>query len=136
MTTSTLFVFFISLLALTKPNNVVCADVVDPNCPSRESIIKCAATHLDTNKNQKLEEKELDDAIGSLPWYARGVLKIIGSTKLIMKKCDYDKDGAIDMVTDMEATKDTCLATCFKKKAFKSAFFPDCGDSVTVETEL
>ena len=35
-------------------------------------------------------------------------------------------DGAISVEADMEATKETCLATCFKRNAFKKLFFPDC----------
>lgn len=99
---------------------------IDPNCPSRLHIIRCAAHYLDTNHNAKLERKELEDAIAKLPWYQRGVLKIIGSVDKIMKKCDADGDGAISIIHDMEATKETCLATCFKRRAFKSAFFPEC----------
>jgi hypothetical protein len=99
---------------------------IDPNCPSRPHIIRCAAHYLDTNHNDKLERSELEDAIAKLPWYQRGVLKIIGSVDKIMKKCDADGDGAISIVHDMEATKERCLATCFKRKAFKGAFFPEC----------
>ena len=99
---------------------------IDPSCPSRPHIIRCAAHYLDTNHNAKLERVELEDAIAKLPWYQRGVLKIIGSVDKIMKKCDADGDGAISIVHDMEATKETCLATCFKRKAFKGAFFPEC----------
>jgi hypothetical protein len=119
--------------------NVECADPVavaddvdiavtdeDPSCPSRPHIIRCAAFYLDKDKNKKLEKSELQDAIDLLPWYSRGILKIIGSVDKIMKKCDYDKDGAISIDSDMEKTKETCLATCFKRKAFKSAFFPEC----------
>jgi len=98
----------------------------DPKCPSRPHIVRCAAAYLDTNKNNKLEKEELENAIASLPWYARGILKIIGSVPKIMEKCDDDKDGAIGMEHDMEATKDQCLATCFKRRSFKSAFFPEC----------
>jgi len=99
---------------------------IDPSCPSRPHIIRCAEHYLDTNRNGKLERKELEDAIAKLPWYSRGILKIIGSVDKIMKKCDYDGDGAISIVHDMENTQETCLATCFKRKAFKSAFFPEC----------
>lgn len=99
---------------------------IDPSCPSRPHIIRCAAHHLDTNHNLMLERSELEDAIAKLPWYQRGVLKIIGSVDKIMKRCDADGDGAISITHDMEKTKETCLATCFKRKAFKSAFFPEC----------
>ena len=51
----------------------------DPNCPSRELIIRCAGKHLDVNQNGKLDRSELEDAIHSLPWYARGILQILGS---------------------------------------------------------
>ena len=51
----------------------------DPNCPSRPLIIRCAGIHLDVNKNGKLDRVELQDAIDSLPWYARGILQILGS---------------------------------------------------------
>ena len=98
----------------------------DPSCPSREHIIKCAAAYLDKNKNDKLERQELQDEIDSLAWWARGVVKVIGSVDAVMKKCDADGDDAISMVEDMEATKETCLATCLKKRAFKAAFFPEC----------
>lgn len=98
----------------------------DPSCPSRPHIIRCAAKYLDANKNQKLERSELETAISELPWLARGVLKIIGSVDKIMDKCDANKDGAIGILDDMPMTEDTCLATCFKRKSFKSAFFPDC----------
>jgi hypothetical protein len=43
-----------------------------------------------------------------------------------MKKCDVDGDDAISMDFDMQNNSETCLASCFKRKAFKSAFFPDC----------
>jgi hypothetical protein len=98
----------------------------DPSCPSRPHIIRCAGHYLDVNKNNKLERSELQDAIDKLPWYSRGILKIIGTVDKIMKKCDYDGDGAISIDSDMEKTKETCLATCFKRKAFKGAFFPEC----------
>lgn len=98
----------------------------DPSCPSRPHIIRCAAHYLDTNHNGKLERSELSNAIDKLPWYSRGILKIIGSVDKIMKKCDYDGDGAISIDHDIVETKETCLATCFKRKAFKGAFFPDC----------
>ena len=98
----------------------------DPACPSRPHIIRCAAAHLDVNKNNKLEREELQGAIDSLPFLARGVLKIIGSVDKIMAKCDADGDGAISIDHDMDATKETCLATCFKRKSFKRAFFPEC----------
>lgn len=101
-------------------------DPEDPKCPSRPHIIRCAAATLDKNKNNKLERKELQEGIDSLPWLSRGVLKIIGSVDKIMAKCDADGDDAIGMIDDMEKTKDQCLATCFKRRAFKSAFFPDC----------
>jgi len=102
------------------------AEPEDPSCPSRPHIIRCAAAHLDVNKNNQLERGELQDAIDSLPWLARGVLKIIGSVDKIMDKCDADGDGAISIDHDMDATQETCLATCFKRKSFKRAFFPDC----------
>ena len=103
-----------------------CKAPEDPKCPSRPHIIRCAQAHLDTNKNDLLERSELENAIDSLPWYARGVLKVIGSVDKIMEKCDYDQDGAISITTDMEKTQDSCLASCFKKRAFKSSFFPEC----------
>lgn len=98
----------------------------DPSCPSRPHIIKCAGKFLDTNQNDKLERSELETAISALPWMARGVLKIIGSVDKIMAKCDADGDDAIGMLTDMPKTEETCLASCFKRKAFKAAFFPEC----------
>lgn len=98
----------------------------DPSCPSRPHIIRCAAAYLDKNKNDKLEREELQTAIDALPWLSRGVLKILGSVDKIMQKCDADGDDAIGMHDDMEKTKEQCLASCFKRKAFKSAFFSDC----------
>jgi hypothetical protein len=58
--------------------------------------------------------------------YARGVLKILGSVDKMMKKCDVDGDDAIGIDYDMSHNSETCLATCFKLRAFKSAFFPEC----------
>lgn len=98
----------------------------DKNCPSRPQVIRCAAKHLDTNRNGALEREELENAMKNVSWIVRGLLKVIGSVDSIMKKCDADGDGAITMQHDMEATKETCLATCFKRKAFKRLFFPDC----------
>lgn len=43
-----------------------------------------------------------------------------------MKKCDIDGDDAISMDYDMIHNKDNCLASCFKRRAFKNSFFPDC----------
>merc|ERR1719183_357854 len=100
----------------------------DDDCPiSRPEMIRCAAKHLDTNKNQKLDREELETAIDRLPWLSKGVLKIIGSVDMIMSKCDANGDGAIDMKKggDMDKSAEMCLKTCFKRKAFKSAFFPD-----------
>lgn len=108
------------------PDDPTCNVAEDPKCPSRPHIVRCAQAHLDTNKNDMLERVELESAIDSLPWYARGALKVIGSVDKIMEKCDYDKDGAISIDFDMEQTKEICLASCFKKRAFKSSFFPEC----------
>lgn len=122
-----LVMVFSNMRSLTFANEqCVAGSCEDPSCPSRPHIIRCAAKYLDTNKNKKLERSELETAIAELPWLARGVLKIIGSVDKIMDKCDANKDGAIGILDDMPKTEDTCLATCFKRKAFKSAFFPDC----------
>ena len=61
---------------------------VDPKCPDRGHITRCAGAYLDTNKNGKLDREELDAAIGKLPWYGRGIVKILGSTDKMMKKCE------------------------------------------------
>jgi hypothetical protein len=98
----------------------------DPNCPSRPYIIRCAGEYLDTNKNGKLDRGELQSAIDSLPWYSRSILSILGSVDKMMQKCDMDGDDAISMDYDMEKNKEQCLATCFKRRAFKASFFPDC----------
>ncbi len=98
----------------------------DDKCPSRPHVIRCAAKYLDTNHNGALERDELTNAMKNVSWIVRGLLKVIGSVDSIMKKCDADGDGKITMVQDMEATKETCLASCFKRKAFKRLFFPDC----------
>mmetsp|Transcript_2598 Transcript_2598/g.5839 ORF Transcript_2598/g.5839 Transcript_2598/m.5839 type:complete len:159 (+) Transcript_2598:94-570(+) len=98
----------------------------DPNCPSRELIIRCAGKHLDLNKNGKLDRSELQGVIDDLPWYARSILQILGSVDKMMKKCDVDGDDAISMDYDMIHNKDNCLASCFKRRAFKNSFFPDC----------
>ena len=58
----------------------------DPNCPSRELIIRCAGKHLDANKNGKLDRDELENAIDSLPWYARGILQILGSVDKMVSR--------------------------------------------------
>eukprot|EP00548_Thalassiothrix_antarctica_P021139 CAMPEP_0194181660 /NCGR_PEP_ID=MMETSP0154-20130528/20871_1 /TAXON_ID=1049557 /ORGANISM="Thalassiothrix antarctica, Strain L6-D1" /LENGTH=130 /DNA_ID=CAMNT_0038897689 /DNA_START=105 /DNA_END=500 /DNA_ORIENTATION=- len=107
-------------------SNNCAAAVEDPKCPSRPHIIRCSAEYLDLNKNNKLDREELEHAINGLSWLTRGVLKIIGSVDVIMKKCDYDRDGAISIDYDMEKNYETCLASCFKRRAFKGAFFPDC----------
>ena len=100
--------------------------IEDPKCPSRPHVVRCAAKYLDTDQNGALEREELDSAMKGVSWIVRGLLKVIGSTDSIMKKCDADGDGKITIEQDMEATKETCLATCFKRKAFKQLFFPDC----------
>jgi hypothetical protein len=99
---------------------------IDPKCPSREHVTLCAGRYLDKNRNGKLERSELQAAIDSLPWYGRGILNILGSVDKMMQKCDVDKDDAISMGYDMVHNAETCLATCFKRMAFKKAFFPDC----------
>jgi len=98
----------------------------DPKCPSREHVIQCAGEYLDTNGNGLLEREELETAIDKLPWLSRGVLKILGSIDKMMAKCDIDGDGAISIGYDMKHNGETCLATCFKRRAFKSAFFSEC----------
>ena len=66
----------------------------DPNCPSRELIIRCAGKHLDANKNGKLDRDELENAIDSLPWYARGILQILGSVdKMVSRENPYQCIG-------------------------------------------
>lgn len=100
---------------------------VDHDCPpSRPHVIACAAKYLDTNRNGALEREELESAILGVNWLLRNLLKVIGSVDSIMKKCDADGDGKITIEEDMEATKETCLATCFKRKVFKNLFFPEC----------
>ena len=61
----------------------------DPNCPSRERVIRCAGIHLDTNQNGFLERAELQSAIDRLPWYSRGIISILGSVDKMMKKCKH-----------------------------------------------
>ena len=100
----------------------------DPKCPSRPHVIRCAAKHLDVNGNGALERSELEDALGQTSWLLRGLLKVLGSVDTIMKKCDADGDGAIDIKHDMAATAETCLATCTKRRAFKFLLFPDCNE--------
>jgi hypothetical protein len=100
--------------------------IEDPKCPSRPHVVRCAAKFLDANQNGALEREELESAMKNVSWIVRGLLKVIGSTDTIMKKCDADGDGKITIEHDMEATKETCLATCFKRKAFKQLFFPEC----------
>lgn len=41
---------------------------VDPNCPNRSHIIKCAGKYLDTDFDGKLSRRELDTVIERLPW--------------------------------------------------------------------
>lgn len=105
---------------------VVIDEGEDSECPSRPHVIRCAAKYLDSNHNGALERDELENAMKNVSWIVRGLLKVIGSVDSIMKKCDADGDGQITIEQDMEATKETCLATCFKRKAFKRLFFPDC----------
>ena len=68
--------------------------VEDPSCPSRELIIRCAGKHLDTNGNGKLDRSELEAAIGSLPWFARGILQILGSVDKMVGRNDLRGDSA------------------------------------------
>jgi len=98
----------------------------ESRCPSREHVIKCAGKSLDSNGNGLLERSELQSAISSLPWWSRGILNILGSVDKMMVKCDVDGDGAISMDYDMKNNAETCLATCFKRRSFKAAFFSDC----------
>lgn len=41
---------------------------IDPNCPDRDHLMRCAKVHLDLNKNNKLDRDELEGAIAKLPW--------------------------------------------------------------------
>lgn len=126
---TSLFILAISASDVTQECSnpeVGCPTEEDPNCPSRPHIIRCAGKYLDTDQNMSLERGELEAAIDSLSWYSRGILKVIGSVNKIMAKCDADEDGAISIEKDMAATEETCLATCFKRRAFKAAFFPEC----------
>lgn len=123
-------VALLSIISAVIAGGQVCEnpDMVDSDCPSRPHIVHCAAKYLDLNKNKKLERSELETAINGLPWIKRSILKIIGSIDKIMEKCDVDGDDAIGIETDMPKTTETCLATCFKRRAFKNAFFPDCDE--------
>lgn len=98
----------------------------DPKCPSRPHIIRCSAMYLDTNKNNALDREELETAMGQVPWLLRSLVRMLGSVDTIMKKCDADGDGKISIDHDMAATEETCLASCFKRNAFKRLFFPEC----------
>mmetsp|Transcript_8820 Transcript_8820/g.18925 ORF Transcript_8820/g.18925 Transcript_8820/m.18925 type:complete len:167 (+) Transcript_8820:22-522(+) len=98
----------------------------DPSCPSRPHVVRCAAKYLDKNQNGALERSELDSIMNEVPWLLRSLLRVIGSVDAIMKKCDADGDGKITIDGDMEQTKETCLASCFKRNAFKRLFFPEC----------
>ena len=91
-------------------------------------MVRCAAKYLDANQNGALERSELDAIMNDVPWLLRSLLRVIGSVDAIMKKCDADGDGKITIEQDMEQTKETCLATCFKRNAFKRLFFPDCSE--------
>jgi hypothetical protein len=98
-----LFVLAIAVLAIAPANvnaEAECATgecvnpdvtVEDPSCPSRDLIIRCVSKTLDANENGKLDREELESAINRLPWYSRGILKVIGSVDKIMAKCDIDK---------------------------------------------
>jgi hypothetical protein len=111
----------------TKPEGTFVAENEnDDSCPSRAYVIKCAGQYLDTNRNGLLERAELQSAIDALPWYSRGIISILGSVDKMMKKCDMDGDGAISMDYDMKNNGESCLSTCFKRLAFKKAFFPNC----------
>ena len=66
----------------------------DPNCPSRDLIIRCAGEYLDENKNGKLDRSELQGAIDKLPWYARGILQILGSVDK-MVSFDFARNDTI-----------------------------------------
>jgi hypothetical protein len=50
-----------------------CADpnavVIDPNCPDRDHVVRCAGKFLDKNQNGFLERSELQGVIDELPWY-------------------------------------------------------------------
>ena len=111
---------------ITSEEAAIPAEEENTKCPSRPHVIRCAEKYLDTNRNRALEREELESAMGSVSWIVRGLLKVIGSVDSIMNKCDADGDGKITIEQDMEATKETCLATCFKRNAFKRLFFPDC----------
>jgi EF hand len=98
----------------------------DPNCPNRSHIVKCAGKYLDLDQDGYLSRQELDVAMNRLPWYGRGISQLLESTEKMMQKCDIDKDGFISIDYDMVHNGETCLKTCFKRRAFKSSFFPDC----------
>ena len=48
------------------PNAVV---TIDPNCPDRDHVVRCAGKYLDKNQNGFLERSELQGVIDELPWY-------------------------------------------------------------------
>jgi hypothetical protein len=69
-----------------------CADpnavVIDPNCPDRDHIVRCAGKYLDKNQNGFLERSELQGVIDELPWYVFYYLleleaQLFGSFKLV-----------------------------------------------------
>lgn len=61
------------------PAAAAAPEVQDPKCPGRDHVVRCAGKYLDANQNGLLERSELQSAIDGLPWYARGVLSILGS---------------------------------------------------------
>jgi hypothetical protein len=51
-----------------EPTVISSSSNVDPKCPDRDHLMRCASAYLDTNNNNKLDRVELETAISALPW--------------------------------------------------------------------
>lgn len=96
--------------AAKDPTSIV-DDCGDGKTFSRKNAIDCVFNVVDTDHNERITPKEIDDAKSAyLKWWEKTLSWIIGAAKTdnVMKKCDANKDGFITH-TDFPKTQDTCM---------------------------
>lgn len=82
-------------------------------CIERSELVECLHS-LDKNNDKRMTMEEIETVYNEFPWYISYPAYYFGSPNDIIKKCDFDQDGAITD-EDMQLNNATCLADCFKR---------------------
>lgn len=78
---------------------------------SRADAIKCAKKYGDTNNDNAICFREIEQLKDAVLWIWETIIMSLYPSQNIMKRCDFDQDGYITD-EDFENSKDTCLHDC------------------------